>query len=115
MRSSSWAAASRAPRRPSSVPTPIRPSPGYHFTLGFWGANGITREDGFTTPDAAEAEVKRLSMRQTLHRFVLADASKADRVSRVTFADFEDATLVTSALPASSALLGCENVMVVDA
>lgn len=64
----------------------------YHFTLGFWGANGITREDGFTTPDAAEAEVKRLSMRQTLHRFVLADASKADRVSRVTFADFEDAT-----------------------
>lgn len=87
----------------------------YHFTLGFWGANGITREDGFTTPDAAEAEVKRLSMRQTLHRFVLADASKADRVSRVTFADFDDATLVTSALPASSALLGCENVMVVDA
>ena len=73
----------------------------YHFTLGFWGANGITREDGFTTPDAAEAEVKRLSMRQTLHRFVLADASKADRVSRVTFADFDDATLVTSALPAS--------------
>ena len=87
----------------------------YHFTLGFWGTNGITREDGFTTPDAAEAEVKRLSMRQTLHRFVLADASKADRVSRVTFADFDDATLVTSALPASSALLGCENVMVVDA
>ena len=73
----------------------------YHFTLGFWGANGITREDGFTTPDAAEAEVKRLSMRQTLHRFVLADASKADRVSRVTFADFDDATLVTSALPAA--------------
>ena len=87
----------------------------YHLTLGFWGANGITREDGFTTPDAAEAEVKRLSMRQTLHRFVLADASKVDRVSRVTFADFKDATLVTSTLPAGSALLGCENVMVVDA
>ena len=87
----------------------------YHFTLGFWGANGITRKDGFTTPDVAEAEVKRLSMRQTLNRFVLADASKADRVSRVSFASFEDAVLITSTLPATSALLGCENVMVVDA
>ena len=46
---------------------------------------------------------------------MLADASKVDRVSRVTFADFKDATLVTSTLPAGSALLGCENVMVVDA
>ena len=68
----------------------------YHFTLGFWGTNGATPEDGFTTPDFAEAEVKRLSMAQTIHRFVLADASKLGRTSLVTFGDFQSATIVTT-------------------
>ena len=86
----------------------------YNFTLGFWGTNGVTQENGFTTPDSMEAEAKRLSMRQTLHRFVLADASKANRVSRVRFAAFEDATLVTSHLPEGCPLAGLENVMVIE-
>ena len=30
----------------------------YHFTKGFFGANGISRNEGFTTPDAGEAQVK---------------------------------------------------------
>lgn len=86
----------------------------YHFTIGFWGANGATPEDGFTTPDINEAEVKRLSMAQTLHRFVLADASKVGRTSLVTFADFGAATLITSALPEDSAYRSYENVEVAE-
>ena len=82
----------------------------YHFTLGFWGANGISVADGFTTPDINEAEVKRLSMGQTIHRFVLADASKLDRTSLVTFASFDSATLITSPLPDGSAYAACDNV-----
>lgn len=85
----------------------------YHFTLGFWGANGATKEDGFTTPDLNEAEVKRLSMMQTMHRFVLADASKVGRTSLVTFAGFDAATLITSELPSGSAYAAYENVEIV--
>lgn len=71
----------------------------YHFTVGFWGTNGATPEAGYTTPDRHEAMVKQLSMEHTERRFVLADASKLDRTSLVTFADFGSATLVTSPLP----------------
>ena len=86
----------------------------YHFTLGFWGTNGATVEDGFTTPDLYEAEVKRLSMRQTIHRFVLADASKLDRTSLVTFSPLDAATLVTAGLPEDSSWATRDGVEVVD-
>ncbi len=85
----------------------------YHFTLGFWGTNGVTVKDGFTTPDIYEAEVKRLAMAQTIHRFVLCDASKMGRTSLVTFGAMEDAVIVTSALPEGSEFVGLDNVEVV--
>ena len=31
----------------------------YNFTKGFWGTNGITVKNGFTTPEIKEAMVKR--------------------------------------------------------
>ena len=34
----------------------------YHFTKGFFGANGITKAEGFTTPDANEALVKQTAI-----------------------------------------------------
>lgn len=67
----------------------------YHFTLGFWGANGITPDAGFTTPDRNEAMVKQASMERTARRYVLADASKLGRMSLVEFAPFPSATIVT--------------------
>lgn len=67
----------------------------YHFTIGFWGTNGVSEEDGFTTPEINEATVKRVSMEQTQKRFVLCDGSKFSRISPVTFAAFEDATIIT--------------------
>ncbi len=85
----------------------------YHFTLGFWGTNGVTKKDGFTTPDIYEAEVKRLAMAQTIHRFVLCDASKMGRTSLVTFGAMDDAVIVTSSLPAGSEFADCDNVEVV--
>ena len=85
----------------------------YHFTLGFWGTNGVSKKDGFTTPDIYEAEVKRLAMAQTIHRFVLCDASKMGRTSLVTFGAMEDAVIVTSSLPAGSEFADCDNVEVV--
>ena len=78
----------------------------YNFSKGFWGTNGVTREQGFTTPDASEAMVKLESMKHARERFVLADASKIGVVTPVTFSRFEDATLVTCGIvdPVISAL-----------
>lgn len=78
----------------------------YNFSKGFWGANGVTVEQGFTTPDTSEAMVKLESMKHARERFVLTDASKIGIVTPVTFSRFEDATLVTCGAvdPAISAL-----------
>ena len=67
----------------------------YHFTIGFWGANGITPESGFTSPESNEALIKQLSMEHTARRYVLADATKFDSTSLVRFGAFDSATIVT--------------------
>lgn len=72
----------------------------YHFTIGFFGANGATSDEGFTTPETGEALVKATALTQTLRPYVLCDSSKFSMVSPVTFADFDDATVVTDVLPA---------------
>lgn len=72
----------------------------YHFTIGFFGANGATPDEGFTTPETGEALVKATALTQTLRPYVLCDSSKFSTVSPVTFADFDDATVVTDVLPA---------------
>ncbi len=71
----------------------------YHFTLGFWGTNGVTEDAGYTTPEINEAMVKRTSMEQTKHRYVLCDGSKFDKISPVSFGSFEDAVIITDQIP----------------
>ena len=67
----------------------------YHFTKGFFGTNGVTKKEGFTTPDAGEAQVKRTAMRQCWKCYVLADSAKFGYVSAVTFASFESGVILT--------------------
>ena len=67
----------------------------YHFTKGFFGTNGVTKKAGFTTPDAYEALIKRSAMEQCRECFVLADYSKFNTVSSVTFAHFNAATIIS--------------------
>ncbi|MCF0131909.1 MAG: DeoR/GlpR transcriptional regulator [Pseudobutyrivibrio sp.] len=69
----------------------------FHFTKGFFGSNGITKEAGFTTPDSSEALIKELAMKQCRQCFVLADSDKFDVISSVTFAKYTDATIITEA------------------
>lgn len=68
----------------------------YHFTLGFWGANGATVEAGYTTPDRNEAMIKQLSMEHTERRYVISDASKLGATSLVSFAAFDSAMFLTA-------------------
>lgn len=70
----------------------------YNFTKGFFGTNGIQKESGFTTPDIHEAAVKGTAVRQCKERYILADPCKFNQISSVTFADFEDATIITTSL-----------------
>ena len=67
----------------------------YNFTKGFFGANGITKERGFMTPEMKEAAVKKSAMGRSLESFVIADSSKFDRVSSVSFGSFDDAVIIT--------------------
>lgn len=67
----------------------------YHFTLGFWGTNGLSPETGYTTPEIHEAMVKETSMKQTERRYMLCDHSKFKVISPVTFGAFNSATIIT--------------------
>lgn len=68
----------------------------YNFTKGFFGANGVSPEYGFSTPDVKEAMVKKTAMASSDKRFVLCDASKFSSVSCVRFADFTNAVIITT-------------------
>ncbi|MDO4619296.1 MAG: DeoR/GlpR family DNA-binding transcription regulator [Lachnospiraceae bacterium] len=67
----------------------------YHFTIGFWGANGVSPETGFTTPESAEAAIKRVSMAQTKKKYILCDSSKFSLISPISFAAFDEAVILT--------------------
>ncbi|MBF0600260.1 DeoR/GlpR transcriptional regulator [Coriobacteriaceae bacterium] len=71
----------------------------YRFTLGFWGANGVSREYGLTTAERLEAQVKRLSIARTGRPFLLADHTKLGRVGPVVFDSLEAVTVLTDEVP----------------
>lgn len=70
----------------------------YNFTKGFWGANGVSLQKGFSTPELKEAMVKRKSMENCRDCYILADESKFSQISSVMFAPFEKATVITTEL-----------------
>lgn len=70
----------------------------YNFTKGFFGTNGITIKQGYTTPDLKEALVKTKAMESCKDCYVLADASKFSKISSVTFSKFDDAQIITTKL-----------------
>lgn len=70
----------------------------YHFTKGFFGTNGISEIAQFSTPEANEASVKRTAMLQCKKSYVLADSSKFNIVSAVTFGQIENSTIITTKL-----------------
>ena len=69
-----------------------------NFNKGFFGANGVSDQCGFTTPDVNEAAVKEVAFKHCLNRYVLADSKKIGNISSVKFAELEDAHVITEAL-----------------
>lgn len=71
----------------------------YNFTKGFFGSNGITRKNGFTTPEMREAMIKKRAMLSSKDVYVLADSSKFGRISPVSFGRIQSAYIITEACP----------------
>lgn len=71
----------------------------YNFTKCFIGTNGVSPEIGFTTPDIEEAFVKSEVISHSYVTFVLADSSKFEVVTSVTFASINHACIITDRLP----------------
>jgi len=68
----------------------------YNFSKGFFGVNGVSNKNGYTTPDVNEAMVKAQAMKMCKQSFVLTDTSKLEKVSFATFGAIADATLITT-------------------
>ena len=72
---------------------------GYNFTKAFIGANGISLQRGFTTPDAEEARIKAKAVEQAYMAYVVADSTKFGKVSAVTICPLEKACIITDHVP----------------
>lgn len=70
----------------------------YNFTQGFFGTNGISQQAGFSTPDTIEACVKKTAIKHCQQAYVLADSTKFDQITPISFADLGDAIIITDVL-----------------
>lgn len=67
----------------------------FNFTIGFFGVNGIHKDFGLTTPDINEAMVKEEAMKRCKKVYILADSSKFDKVTQVSFGNSLDCEIIT--------------------
>ena len=70
----------------------------YNFTKCFVGVNGISTTGGFSTPDPREASVKKTVIGRSHAVDLLADHSKFDKVTAVTFAQLDRGQVITDRL-----------------
>jgi DeoR family fructose operon transcriptional repressor len=76
--------------------TTVRSLAELRVDVAFLGANGITPHHGFTTPDEAEASVKRAMVRAGQRVVVLADSSKLGREQLMRFASSDDVDVLVT-------------------
>lgn len=70
----------------------------YNFSKCFLGANGISLSGGVSTPDMNEASVKSAVISGSREVYLLADHSKFDQTSSVTFARLNQVRIITDKL-----------------
>ncbi|MCR5795691.1 MAG: DeoR/GlpR family DNA-binding transcription regulator [Solobacterium sp.] len=66
-----------------------------NFTIGFFGANGISLKEGYTTPDPEEGEIKRIACSHTGDAYILADSSKFNVICTYTYAKIDRGSIIT--------------------
>ena len=68
----------------------------YHFSIGFFGTNGVRHDEGFTTPDLEEGKIKECALAHTNAPYVLCDHTKFRTCSPITFASYDQAVIITT-------------------
>ena len=71
----------------------------YNFTKAFMGANGVALTQGFTTPDAEEAELKATALRRAREAWFLVDSTKFGKVYAAVICPLTEGALLTNRLP----------------
>src|SRR5699024_9527313 len=77
-----------------------------NFTVSIIGDNGLTADGQFTTPDPAEAGIKKATIKQEKESFILMDSSKNGAASYASFAHINETILITNNL-----ITGKENIL----
>lgn len=70
----------------------------YNFSCGFFGANGVSLQEGYTTPDPDEARIKTEALSRCRRPYLLVDSTKFGVVSSVTFSAIDTAEVITGAV-----------------
>ncbi len=68
----------------------------YFFDKAFIGINGISFNNGFSTPDIKEAVIKKKVITRSKNCFFLADSSKFDKSYFVKVAELDEGVLITN-------------------
>lgn len=68
----------------------------YNFTIGFFGTNGVSHQNGLTTPDPEEAKIKEFALDRCLSPYILCDHTKFHYTSSVRFGDYEDVSVIST-------------------
>ncbi len=74
----------------------------YNFSKCFLGTNGISKANGFTTPDIDEAMIKNKAHEKSYVTYILADHSKFNRVFSVSFGEMSNSCIITDKLTDNS-------------
>lgn len=84
-----------------------------NFTRGFFGTNGTTFNEGFSTPDIEEGMIKQVAFRHCKERYILCDSSKFDQICSFSFGDYKDGIVITTA-NAQDKYLNSGNILLAD-
>lgn len=77
----------------------------YNFDKAFVGVNGISIEEGFTTPNELEATVDEKVIKSSKQVFILADETKFGAIAFSTICKLEDVDYIITNKPLNSGLL----------
>lgn len=67
-----------------------------NFTMGFFGTNGVSIDEGYTTPDITESYVKHIALNHSKEKYILADSSKFNKICTSTFGNIDDGLIVAN-------------------
>ncbi len=75
----------------------------FHFSKGFFGADGMSFEHGFSCDNIVVSQLTRAALLQTNESYVLLDSSKINHPSYVNYADLDEVSAVVTDHNISSA------------